>query len=284
MLKAMKRKIYTDALTVLAKGTDAGLYRLIPERVEVVNSEEDVQAVLAACRDSGKSLTFKAGGTSLSGQTITEHVLVEIGPDFKQVKISEEGRFATFSCGIVGDHANRLLKPYGRKLGPSPASIKSARISGIVANNASGSSYGITYNSYHTVRSMRLILADGTLLDTASEESRRRFVETHPQFVKGLLDLRDRVKQHPEMEKRIRHKYELKNTCGYGVNAFVDYDDPVDILMHLMVGSEGTLGFISEVTFETVPDLKLKASALLYFPSMVEACKSILPLRRLLRC
>ena len=280
MLKAMKRKIYTDALTVLAKGTDAGLYRLIPERVEVVNSEEDVQAVLAACRDSGKSLTFKAGGTSLSGQTITEHVLVEIGPDFKQVKISEEGRFATFSCGIVGDHANRLLKPYGRKLGPSPASIKSARISGIVANNASGSSYGITYNSYHTVRSMRLILVDGTLLDTASEESRRRFVETHPQFVKGLLDLRDRVKQHPEMEKRIRHKYELKNTCGYGVNAFVDYDDPVDILMHLMVGSEGTLGFISEVTFETVPDLKLKASALLYFPSMVEACKSILPLRK----
>ena len=275
----MERKIYTDALTTLAKGTDAGLYRLIPERVEIVNSEQDVQDVLATCRDAGKPLTFKAGGTSLSGQTITEHVLVEIGPDFKKVKIADNGRLATFSCGIVGDHANRLLKPYGRKLGPSPASIKSARISGIVANNASGSSYGIVYNSYHTVRSMRLILADGTLLDTASAESRKQFVETHPQLVKGLLDLRERVKSHPEMEKRIRHKYELKNTCGYGVNALVDYDDPVDILMHLMVGSEGTLGFISEVTFETVPDLKLKASALLYFPSMFEACQSILPLR-----
>lgn len=157
----MKRKSYTDALTTLAKGTDAGLYRLIPERVEIVNSEEEVQEILAECRVIGKPLTFKAGGTSLSGQTITDFVLVEIGPDFGKIKISEDGRSATFPCGITGDHANRLLKRYGRKLGPSPASIKSARISGIVANNASGSSYGITYNSYHTVRSMRLILTDG---------------------------------------------------------------------------------------------------------------------------
>lgn len=148
----MKRKSYTDALTTLAKGTDAGLYRLIPERVEIVNSEEEVQEILAECRVIGKPLTFKAGGTSLSGQTITDSVLVEIGPDFGKIKISEDGRSATFPCGITGDHANRLLKRYGRKLGPSPASIKSARISGIVANNASGSSYGITYNSYHTVR------------------------------------------------------------------------------------------------------------------------------------
>lgn len=275
----MKRKSYTDALTTLAKGTDAGLYRLIPERVEIVNSEAEVQEVLAECRSAGKPLTFKAGGTSLSGQTITDSVLVEIGPDFGKTKISEDGRLATFPCGITGDHANRLLKRYGRKLGPSPASIKSARISGIVANNASGSSYGITYNSYHTVHSMRLILSDGTLLDTASAESRRHFAESHPEWVDGLLALRERVKQNPEMEARIRHKYELKNTCGYGVNSLVDYDDPVDILMHLMIGSEGTLGFISEVTFETVPDLKLKASALLYFPSIREACKSILPLR-----
>ena len=112
----MKRKSYTDALTTLAKGTDAGLYRLIPERVEIVNSEEEVQEILAECRVIGKPLTFKAGGTSLSGQTITDSVLVEIGPDFGKIKISEDGRSATFPCGITGDHANRLLKRYGRKL------------------------------------------------------------------------------------------------------------------------------------------------------------------------
>ena len=71
---------------------------------------------------------------------------------------------------------------------------------------------------------------------------------------------------NPDMEDRILSKYELKNTCGYGMNSFLDYTDPYDILMHLMVGSEGTLGFISSVTFETVPDESLKASALIYFP------------------
>ena len=275
----MKRKSNTDALTTLAKGTDAGLYRLIPERVEIVNNEEEVRAVLADCKAAGKPLTFKAGGTSLSGQTITDSVLVEIGPDFGKAKVTPDGKLATFPCHLTGEHANRLLKRYGRKLGPSPASIKSARISGIVANNASGSSYGITYNSYHTIRSMRLILSDGSLLDTASPESRREFQESHPALIDGIRALKERIRRNPAMEARIRHKYELKNTCGYGVNSLVDYEDPVDILMHLMIGSEGTLGFISEVTFETVPDLKLKASALLYFPSIREACKSILPLR-----
>lgn len=275
----MKRKAYTDALSTLAKGTDAGLYRLIPEKVEIVNSEEEVCELLAESAETGKPLTFKAGGTSLSGQTITDSLLVEIGPDFGKTTISSDGRLATFPCSITGDHANRLLKRYGRKLGPSPASIKSARISGIVANNASGSSYGITYNSYHTIRSMRLILADGTLLDTASQESRSAFTASHARLLDGIRALRKRVMENPAIESRIRHKYELKNTCGYGVNSLVDYEDPIDILMHLMIGSEGTLGFISEVTFETVPDLKLKASAMLYFPSIREACKSILPLR-----
>jgi len=275
----MGRITYTNALITLAKGTDAGLYRLIPEKVEVVNSEADVQQVLAECRTACKPVTFKCGGTSLSGQTITDSILVEVGPDYGYNKISHDGTEATFSCGITGERANMFLKKYGRKIGPSPASIKSARIGGIVSNNASGSSYGITYNSYHTIKDMRLILADGSLLDTSSAESRREFTQSHVGLINGLLDLKKRVHNNPAIETRIRHKYELKNTCGYGVNALVDYDDPIDILMHLMIGSEGTLGFISEVTFNTVPDLKLKASALLYFASIREACKSILPLR-----
>ena len=140
------KKVYADALTTLAKGTDAGIYRLNPKRVEIVSREQDVKRVLAECEKTGKSVTFKAGGTSLSGQTITDSVLMEISPDYGKVKISGDGSLAKFPCGITGEEANRWLKPYGRKLGPSPASIKSARIGGIVANNSSGSSYGIIHN------------------------------------------------------------------------------------------------------------------------------------------
>lgn len=275
-----KQQSFTDYLTRLTKGTDAGLYRLIPERVEIVNNEEEVINLLRQCREEGKSVTFKAGGTSLSGQTITNSVLMEIGPDFGPSEVLADGSLVSLSCHITGERANKLLKSYGRKLGPSPASIKSAKIGGIIANNASGSSYGITYNSYHTLSSMRVIMGDGTLLDTSSKESREAFAVTHANLLTELSRLRSHVLSNPAIAQKIRHKYELKNTCGYGVNALIDFENPIDILSHLMVGSEGTLGFISRVVLETVPDPKLKASALVYFPGIEEACKAIIPLRQ----
>lgn len=269
----------TDVLATLVKGTDAGLYRLIPEKVVQAPDEEAVVQVLAEAAKNRKSLTFKAGGTSLSGQTVTDSTLVEIGDGFGKPRISPDGLYATFPCHLTGAEANRLLKPYGRKLGPAPASIRSARIGGIVANNASGAGYGILCNAYHTIRSLRVILADGTLLDTGSEESRRLFFETHTSLLEKLMNLRMEILCNPKMTAQILHKYELKNTCGYGVNALLDFEDPYDILIHLMVGSEGTLGFISQVTFETVPDPACKAAALLYFPDLREACRAIRPLR-----
>ena len=116
----MKRKSYTDALTTLAKGTDAGLYRLIPERVEIVNSEEEVQEILAECRVIGKPLTFKAGGTSLSGQTITDSVLVEIGPDFGKIKISEDGTVGYFSLRDYRRSCQPAVETLREEVGTEP--------------------------------------------------------------------------------------------------------------------------------------------------------------------
>lgn len=269
----------TDVLATLAKGTDAGLYRLIPEKVVTAAGEKAVRELLVEAARSGKPLTFKAGGTSLSGQTVTDSVLVQIGSGFGKPRIKAEGLYATFPCHLTGAEANRLLRPYGRKLGPAPASMRSARIGGIVANNASGAGQGILHNAYHTIRSMRVILADGTVLDTGSEDSRRLFFETHTSLLEKLMNLRMEILCDEEMTARILHKYELKNTCGYGVNALLDFDDPYDMLVHLMVGSEGTLGFISQVTFETIPDPAYKAAALVYFADLREACRAV-PLLR----
>ncbi len=274
-----KNRIFTDPLYTLAKGTDAGFYRLIPQMVVRVENEEEMVKVIQACSTHNIPLTFKAGGTSLSGQTITGSVLVEVGDGYSNYKISPDGRSATFQCGLAGGLANRRLAPYGRKLGPSPASLNSARIGGIVANNASGSSYGIKYNSYNTIRGLRLVMADGTLLDTRQNESREAFAKTHEELLGHLSALGNRVKQDDQLRQKIEHKYELKNTCGYGVNSLIDFSDPIDILEHLMVGSEGTLGFISEVTFETVPEYALKATSLLFFPDIRLACEAITPLR-----
>jgi D-lactate dehydrogenase len=272
-------RVYTRQIDLLSKGTDASFYRLVPQLAVRVESEQEAVIVIKACYSAGISITFKAGGTSLSGQTITNSVLMEIGDLYSKSSISDEGKLATFECGLTGGLANRRLARFGRKLGPSPASINSARISGIVANNASGSSYGIKYNSYNTIRGMRLVMADGTMLDTREKESRDAFRTSHAALLSALVQLSESVKGNQAMRDKISHKYQLKNTCGYGVNSLIDFDDPIDILEHLMIGSEGTLGFISEATFETVPNLPLKATSLVFFPNIRYACQAIKPLR-----
>ncbi len=271
--------IYTDPLYRLAKGTDAGFYRLVPELVVQVNQEHEVIQVINTCRSFHVPITFKAGGTSLCGQTITDSVLVEIGPGFTQWSVGQEGRRATFQSGITGGQANRILSGYNRKIGPSPASIAAAKIGGIIANNASGASYGIATNSYNTLKGLRMVLADGSVLDTRDRDSRERFLKDHPSLVAELLRLAAQVNNNPLLLEKIRHKYELKNTTGYGINALVDFSDPVDILYHLMVGSEGTLGFIADATFETVDSFPFNAAALVFFSNIRDACRAIIPLR-----
>ena len=170
-----QKQLFTDELSRLTKGTDAGLYRLMPRAVVKVNSEKEVIELLRFCRRENIPVTFKAAGTSLSGQTISDSILVEIGQGFEFSALTDNGHTATFGVGLTGGAANRILQRYGRKLGPKPASINSAKIGGIVSNNASGSSYGIRYNSYNTVKAMRIIFADGALLDTADPDSCNRF-------------------------------------------------------------------------------------------------------------
>ncbi len=274
-----KEQVFTDELYRLVKGTDAGLYQLIPKAVVKVNTEEEVIRLLQLCSKEGVPVTFKAAGTSLSGQTISDSVLMEIGQGFEFSTITDNGHTATFGVGLTGTAANRSLQRYHRKLGPRPASINSAKIGGIIANNASGSSYGIRHNSYHTVKAVRIIFADGSLLDTADAESCRQFIDSHPALIAQIEQLRKEASENEAIRERIHRKYQLKNTCGYGVNSLIDFDDPIDIIRHLIIGSEGTLGFVSQATFETVHDAPLKATAMLYFHNLRDVCETILPLR-----
>lgn len=272
-------QVFTDALTCLVKGTDAGIYRLIPKAVVKVNSEEEVIRLLRFARTENLPVTFKAAGTSLSGQTISDSILMETGSGFEFSAIADDGATATFGCALTGGAANRILMKHKRKLGPKPASINSAKIGGIIANNASGSSYGIRYNSYNTVKSMRIIFADGSLLDTADKENCRAFVDTHPQLIAEIEQIHREAISNEAVREKIATKFQLKNTCGYGVNSLIDFSDPIQIIQHLMVGSEGTLGFVSQATFRTIHDAPLKATAMIYFANLRDVSNTIIPLR-----
>lgn len=273
------QRLIDDPLRTLAYGTDASFYRLIPQLVVRPESEEELQQTLAECRKRRIPVTFRAAGTSLSGQAVTDSVLIQLGRGWRGHEILDGGRAIRLQPGVIGARANQLLAPFGRKIGPDPASINSCMIGGIAANNASGMCCGTAQNSYRTVRDLRVILADGTLLDTADPASREAFRRSHAGLVEGLERLSVETRGNAELADRIRHKYRLKNTTGYALNSLVDFEDGIEILKHLMIGSEGTLGFISAITYDSVVDEPCKAAALAFFPDMATTCRATIALK-----
>ena len=274
-------RIYTDELRRLAWGTDAGFYRLIPQIVIRSNSEEEVSMLLKAADKYQLPVTFRAAGTSLSGQAISDSILIVAGKHWEQYEVLEEGKAVRLQPGIIGQRVNEILKPYGQKFAPDPASVKSAMVGGIVMNNASGMNCGTHANSDKVLRSVRMVLADGTRLDTGNPESRRAFQEKRPDFIRRIEELRDQVRANKSLAERIRYKYAIKNVTGLNILPFIRFDDPFDIIAHLLVGSEGTLAFLSEVTMATEYDYPCKASAMLYFSDIKEACRAVVAMKKL---
>lgn len=276
-----EERIYTDELRRLAWGSDAGFYRLIPQIIIRSDSEKEISQLLALAKAKHLPVTFRAAGTSLSGQAISDSILIVAGKHWEKYDILDNGMKIRLQPGIIGQRVNDLLRPYGRKFAPDPASIKSAMVGGIVMNNASGMNCGTHANSDKMLLSARIVLADGTVLDTGDEESKKQFAEKRPEFVQKIKDLRDEVRKNGKLCERIKYKYAIKNVTGLNILPFVRFDDPFDIITHLMVGSEGTLAFLSEVTMNTEFDYPFKASAMLYFKEIKEACKAVVAMKKL---
>ena len=216
---------------------DASHYLLEPTVVVVARDGSDVaEAVrLAACH--GVPVTFRSGGTSLSGQAQTNGVLIDTRRGFRGVEVLDAGARVRCQPGATVRSVNTALAHYGRSLGPDPASEVACTIGGVVANNSSGMACGTTRNTYRTLAGLEVVLLSGTRIDTAAPDADARLAQAEPALTEGLLRLRDRVRGNPDSVRRIRHQFSMKNTMGYGINAFLDFDTPSDILAHLIVGS-----------------------------------------------
>ncbi len=275
-------RIYIDDLRCLGWGTDASFYRQIPKVVVRSDGELEISRIVRLCRKHKLPFTFRAAGTSLSGQSCTDSVLIVAGKHWERYTLSPDHETIRLQPGIVGARVNQILKPYGRVFPPDPASIGSAMVGGIVVNNASGMNCGVHANSDRMMVSARLILTDGTILDTGDEESRIAFRKTHRDFLHKIEVLRDRVRADKELSARIRTKYNIKNVTGLNLRPLIAYDDPFDIIAHSIVGSEGTLAFLSEVTMKTLKDYPFKASAMVYFMTMKESCEAVVAMKKLM--
>jgi D-lactate dehydrogenase len=272
-------RVLTGHLQRVAYASDASFYRLVPQAVVFPATLDEMRRLFAWARQSKVPLTFRAAGTSLSGQAVTDGVLVDVSKHWRHLDILDHGQRVRVEPGLIGGVVNARLRPFGRKLGPDPASINACMLGGILANNSSGMCCGTERNAYRTLESMRLMLADGTLVDTdvQAAESAGAVPAT---VAAGLLGLRARVLGEPALLDKIRRKYQYKNTTGYSLNALVDFERPADILSHLLIGSEGTLGFIAQAVLRTVPDPPHKLTGLIFFQDLVSAAEAIQPLRQ----
>ncbi|MDX6626757.1 MAG: D-lactate dehydrogenase [Solirubrobacterales bacterium] len=271
-------RVLSSASDLVRYASDASPYRLFPQAVVMAHGASDVAKVLAYGREKAIPVTFRAGGTSLNGQGQSDGILIDVRRHFAGVAVEEEGDRARVKPGTVLGHANRVLAPYGRKLGPDPASTDVATVGGVLANNSGGMRCGTTKDSYSTVRSLSFVLPSGTTIDSAAPGAEAAFAEAEPELVAGLEAIRDEIRADAELAQRIRRKFEIKNTTGYRLCAFLDADEPLQIFRRLLVGSEGTLAFVAEAVFETVPVPVVTTTAWVHFPSVDAA---IAPVRDL---
>ncbi|MBK8790021.1 MAG: FAD-binding oxidoreductase [Holophagaceae bacterium] len=272
-------RVLDRPVDLIAFASDASFYRLIPKAVAFAGSIEDVRGLFRLSHETKIPMTFRAAGTSLSGQSVSDGILVEVARNWRGIQVLEGGAKVKVQPGVIGAHVNHALKFFKAKMGPDPASINTCTVGGILSNNSSGMCCGVTQNAYHTLESLTFVLPSGTVIDTAGSDADARFREAEPELAQGLLNLKADLLANPALAERIRAKYKMKNTTGYSLNAFIDFDRPVDIFRNLLVGSEGTLAFIAEAVLKSVPDLPVKVTAFLQFPDLHAACAAIIPLR-----
>ncbi|MFF9914113.1 FAD-binding and (Fe-S)-binding domain-containing protein [Streptomyces sp. NPDC013457] len=268
-------KVLSKISDLVRYASDASPYRFVPQVVVVAQDIDDISAVLSFAHGKGREVVFRAAGTSLNGQAQGEDILVDVRRHWAGVEVLDDGARARIRPGTTVARANAALARHGRILGPDPASAVACTIGGVVANNASGMTAGTTRNSYRTVASLTFVLPSGTVVDTGDPNADEELARADPRLCTGLMALKAEIEADPELVARIRAKYAIKNTNGYRLDAFLDGDTPVRILRGLMVGSEGTFGFISEVVFDTLPLERHVSTALLFFPSLPAAAAAV---------
>ncbi|MEP6845117.1 MAG: FAD-binding and (Fe-S)-binding domain-containing protein [Panacibacter sp.] len=283
MIEALKKilpedRIRSRYIDLVSYASDAGFYHLLPKAVVQPVNEAEIISLFQFSQQQHIPLVFRTGGTSLSGQSITDGILVDLSQHWNKIHIEDNGNVVRVQPGITGAMVNTYLKKFKRKIGPDPSSISAAMMGGILSNNASGMCCGVQLNSYHTTKYIRFILPDGKIFNTENAGDYTRFENDCDKLFNDLNEIKNQIASDEALYNKIRKKYQTKNTVGYSLNAFIDHHHALDILAHLLIGAEGTLAFIAEAVLQTVPDYPFKSTSLLYFPDIYAACQAIVPL------
>ncbi len=267
-----------NRITNTVAAFDASPYRSAPSGVIFAKSAGEVARLLAECNSSAEPVGFRAAGTSLCGQSITQGMQISIMKAFGNYSVENGGAILRAEPAVRGAIANRALAKFGKRFPADPASIAHCTIGGITANNSSGMNSGVALNPYNTIQEAKYILTDGNIINSCPAAP-NNIRHVRADLAQALMELRRRTMANTALTNEIKLKFSIKNTIGLPINAFVDYDTPDDIALHLLTGSEGILAFISEMAYSTIPLRQKRFCGLLVFRDLISAVAALEPMK-----
>ncbi len=274
-------RVLGDHPALTAYAIDAGIYRVPPRAVVLLDSDADVPRLLAFAHHRRIPLTFRSGGTNLTGNAIGEGIVVDCSRLRSVREVDPEGHWVRVEPGIVHADLNAHLARHGVKFAPDPSSGEMCKLGGMLGNNAAGPrslKYGAVKDN---VQALDLWLADGTRLDAkpyrlGSPECEHLFAS-----VPAVRELAGLVRTHRDDILSKRPKVS-KNSSGYNLFALAEgVTHGVLDLPRLFVGSEGTLGLITSATLKLVPLPRESATGLFFFDELAEVTRAVSALRPL---
>jgi FAD/FMN-containing dehydrogenase/Fe-S oxidoreductase len=258
-------KVRDDAPTLAAYAVDAGIYRMVPRVVVSVESEEDIQCVVHYAVRQGIPLTPRAAGTNLTGSAIGSGIILDVSRMNRLLEVNKEERWARVQPGMVFAELNKRLAGYDLLFGPDPSSGDMCKLGGMLANNSSGP-HTLRYGSVKdNVLDLRVCLPSGEWLEARSypllDPQLAALLRTHG----ALSQVWSLVQEHATLI-RAKEPRVSKNSCGYNLFGLAHgLGRGVCDWPRLFVGSEGTLGVMSEARVQLAPRPKASATGLVHF-------------------
>src|SRR5262245_54722083 len=262
--------VYFDAFNRGRYATDASFYQIMPMGVVVPKTMDDALQTLAIARDEGRKVTPRGGGTSQCGQAVNDGLVVDFSKHVNRIlSLDVENRRCAVEPGIVLDDLNRQLRKHGLWFPVDVSTASRATIGGMAGNNSCGGR-SLRYGTMRdNTLSMDAALADGTLLhfgEMPRDLARVNSPESGLALFRDMLDLGEReaaeiAERFPKVQRRVG---------GDNLDALVPRNAPNN-LAHLLVGSEGTLAFTTQVELKLWPVIRNKVLGVCHFGSFYEA-------------
>lgn len=241
-------KILTDSIHKIAYSTDASAYREVPYGVAYPETIADIQSLIAEAKRLNTHLIPRTAGTSIAGQVVGNGIVVDVKKWNQILEVNKEEKWARVQPGVVRDELNIALKPYGLHFSPETSTSNRCCIGGMFGNNSCGTHSLIYGSTRHHVLACKGVLSDGSLFDTEHLDESNPLLEKILSQLKGWANDSSVVAQ---IEDAYPDKTLRRRSCGYAIDEAIE-DGKID-LCKLLVGSEGTLAFITEIKVSLDP-------------------------------